>query len=318
MLRTGAGVVSIIIPTFNDGRWVCDAVDSALAQTYPSCEIIVVDDGSTDETQTLISDRYGQSVRYFYQPNRGLAAARNTGLSVATGEYVQFLDADDVLLPAKVATHVAALESHHEYSVVYSDFAFMDDTLTGASEPGSFQDRYRSGQILSHLLADSFIVAHAALSRLEDIRSAGGFDETLAACEDYDLWLRLAAAGRLFLHTPDVLVLYRRRSGSMSTDTLQQIASTIEVIAKVPTYTTMGRRDRHSHRRRLADLREMMVRSLALEGLASLKRNRFRHAAARLLRAVAYHPGGIPRICLGIAVRSIERLRNRRLTRAVL
>jgi hypothetical protein len=289
---TGRGLVSIIIPAFNDVAWIGAAVDSALAQTYPSCEIIVVDDGSTDGTGALIRSRYGRRVRYVHQPNRGLPAARNAGLALAVGEYVQFLDADDILLPSKVADHVDILEQDPECIVVYSDFAFID----GSEErrPSGFQKRYRSGNVFSDLLDDNFIVVHAALSRRSDILAVGGFDENLVACEDYDLWLKLAAEGRRFAHTPAVLVLYRQRAGSMSQDVRRQIDSTIAVIEKVPAYAVLDEQNRERHRHRLASLRDLMVRSLVADGFASLRSGRFFAAAARLLEAVTYDPAGIP------------------------
>jgi glycosyltransferase involved in cell wall biosynthesis len=168
---TGLGLVSIIIPAFNDVAWLSAAVDSALSQTYPSCEIIVVDDGSTDGTGALIRSRYGGRVRYVHQPNRGLPAARNAGLALASGEYVQFLDADDILLPSKVADHVGILEEDPECTVVYSDFAFID--RSGERRPIGFETRYRSGNVFSSLLDDNYIVVHAALSRRADILAIG-------------------------------------------------------------------------------------------------------------------------------------------------
>lgn len=264
MISSTPGLVSIVIPTFNDRDWICDAVDSALAQSYEKCEVIVVDDGSTDGTEALLRSRYRGRIRYLHQPNRGLGAARNTGLAMASGEYVQFLDADDILLPSKVATHVRALEDDSRYSVVYSDFEFVDGSDITARTPSGFTPRYCSGNVLKNLLEDNFVVVHAALSRRADVQSVHGFDESLHACEDYDLWMRLAAAERLFLFTPEVLVLYRRRTGSMSGRAYTQIAGTIRAIRKVPSYAMLDDHLRRVHRRRVASLRSMMIRSLAV------------------------------------------------------
>lgn len=96
-------LVSIIIPTFNYGRYICRAVDSALSQTYPNIEVIVIDDGSTDETSFILADTYGQRISCLRQENRGAAAARNIGISISRGDYITFLDADDRYMPENIA-----------------------------------------------------------------------------------------------------------------------------------------------------------------------------------------------------------------------
>jgi glycosyltransferase involved in cell wall biosynthesis len=95
-------LVSIIIPSHNSRKWVCDAIDSSLQQTYSHCEVIVVDARSTDNSKTLLQEKYSDKIRYVYQQNRGLAGARNTGIRHAKGEYLQFLDADDTITTDKI------------------------------------------------------------------------------------------------------------------------------------------------------------------------------------------------------------------------
>jgi len=102
-------LVSIIIPSYNSRQWVCDAIDCSLQQTYPHCEVIVVDDGSTDGTAELLSTNYGDKIRYVYQENRGLSGSRNTGLRNARGDYIQFLDADDLIALDKLEIQVRGL-----------------------------------------------------------------------------------------------------------------------------------------------------------------------------------------------------------------
>ena len=124
-------LVSIIIPAYNCRRWLGEAIDSALAQTHPHCEIIVIDDGSTDGTGEWVQVHYDSRIRYHWQPNGGVARARNTGLHLAQGDYIQFLDADDILSPEKVARQVAHLESHPEWAVAYCDtYLFREDDLS--------------------------------------------------------------------------------------------------------------------------------------------------------------------------------------------
>lgn len=268
---TGEPRVTIVIPAFNARKWIVEAIESARAQTYKSCEIIVVDDGSTDGTDDLLAERYGAGIQRVRQENRGLAAARNAGLARATGAYVQFLDADDLLLPAKIAAQVAALEGRPEFDVAYSDFAFFADDPARPS-PSGFENRFASGEVLRSLLEDNFIVVHAALSRTEAVRRIGGFDERFRACEDYDLWLRLAAAGSRFLHTPGVPALYRRTPGSMSARRARQIAATIQAVEKVPKHASLDAQTRLVHRRRLETLRSHRRRAIVLQALSILKR----------------------------------------------
>lgn len=224
-------VVSVVIPTFDGRRWICDAIDSALAQTYTPVEVIVVDDGSSDDTHALLERRYGSRIRYRYQPNRGLPTARNVGLGLARGRYVQFLDADDLLHPDKLALQVDALERTPEYAVAFSDFASFDSD-PAQHTPHRVAERFRRDDVWRSLLAGNFIVVHAALSRRDVLVAAGGFDEELSACEDYDLWLRLAARGCGFVHTPGVFALYRQTPTSMSRNRRRQIRSTVDVLRK--------------------------------------------------------------------------------------
>ena len=225
-----APLVSVVIPAFEARPWVEDTIDSVLAQTHPRVEIIVVDDGSTDGTGTFVRERYGADVACIRQENAGLAAARNAGLEVASGRYVQFLDADDLLLPQKIARHVEILEENPGADVVYCDFEYVN--ADGSHAAHELRPFFRAGRILRPLLRRNFIVAHAPLSRLSALREVGGFDEHLRACEDYDLWLRLAADGRTFLFDDEVRVLYRRRSDSMSAHHVRQAASTAQVLRR--------------------------------------------------------------------------------------
>lgn len=232
-------LVSVIIPTFNSRRWIREAIDSVLEQTWRSLEVIVVDDGSTDGTGEMLQAEYGTAIRYIFQANKGLPAARNAGLRIARGRYVQFLDADDVLLPEKIELQVTMLEGNPQISVAYSSFAWLSGDPPSI-EPARLRRRPPSGDVWADLLRGNFIVVHAALARLDEINAVGGFNEGLPACEDYDLWLRLSARGALFLHTPEVGVLYRRTQNSMSTNLMRQIGSNLLVLNRSRTYRKFG------------------------------------------------------------------------------
>lgn len=218
-------LVSVIIPSYNSRQWVGKALDSVLAQTYQNLEIIVVDDGSTDDTAEFIKTNYGanERVHYFNQPNGGVSVARNFGIQQAKGDLISFLDADDWLLPEKVARQVNFLLIHPEYQIAYCDFWCVAD---GGKEKLELPTGGRlikgvSGNILADLLGRTMIAPHAALLYHECLIKAGGFKEDLMYGEDWEFWLRLAGLGFQFGFLPQRDVVYRLRSDSRSTKNFQ-------------------------------------------------------------------------------------------------
>lgn len=227
-------LVSIIIPTYNCRRWLGEAIDNAQAQTYPHCEIIVVDDGSTDGTRGWVQARYGNRLRYHWQPNGGVARARNTGLDLAQGDYIQWLDADDRIAPEKVATHVAYLEQHPECAVVYCHTLQFDAAQPEKTWDFAGKSRYTSGDILPDMLDKGFILTNATLVRREWALRAAPFDESLPSNEDWDYWLRMAHAGARFHYLPgEPLAFYRSHGESRSHQHVQHALSGIRILEKL-------------------------------------------------------------------------------------
>jgi glycosyltransferase involved in cell wall biosynthesis len=226
--------VSLVIATFNHARLLGDAIDSALAQTLGGVDVIVVDDGSTDDTPTVLA-RYAGRIRVLRQPNRGLAAARNTGLAAARSTYVAFLDADDVMAPAKLAEQVAVLERAPTIGWTYCD-VLIETVATGAivraSERFGYAARALEGWLFPELIHGNFIPAIAPLVRRTALDAAGGFDERLTALEDWDLWLRLALIAEA-RYTPAVLVRYRVQPGGMSEDRARMDRNRFRVLDKL-------------------------------------------------------------------------------------
>jgi glycosyltransferase involved in cell wall biosynthesis len=211
--------VSLVIATFNHGRLLPEALDSAIGQTLEGVEIVVVDDGSTDDTPAVLA-RYGDRIRVVHQSNRGLAAARNTGLAAVRGAYVSFLDADDVLMPTKLAEQIAVLEQAPAVGWTYCDVlieATATATAMRASERFGYAGRRLEGWLFPELIHGNFIPAIAPLVRRTALDAAGGFDERLTALEDWDLWLRLSLIAEA-RYSPAVLVRYRVHPGGMSED----------------------------------------------------------------------------------------------------
>ncbi|MEN9935455.1 MAG: hypothetical protein RLZZ387_2034 [Chloroflexota bacterium] len=184
-------LVSVIMPTYNYGRFLARAVESVLAQTWGDLELIIVDDGSTDGTPEVAAGLRDPRVRYVRQPNQGPSAARNTGIARARGEYLAFLDADDVWLPEKLARQVALLAARPEAALVYGGCVYVD-------ERGAVLRRVAArlrGNLFVPLLRENVISgsASSALARVVCVRQVGGFPAGLHGNEDWLLWLRLAA-----------------------------------------------------------------------------------------------------------------------------
>jgi glycosyltransferase involved in cell wall biosynthesis len=225
---------SLIIPTFNHARFLGAAIDSALAQTLGAVDVIVVDDGSTDDTPAVLA-RYAGRVRILRQPNRGLSSARNAGLAAARGTFVAFLDADDVMAPTKLAAQLEVLERSPAIGWTYCD-VLMETVATGAtakaSERFGYAARALDGWLFPELIHGNFIPAIAPLVRRTALETAGGFDERLTALEDWDMWLRLSLIAEA-RYTPAVLVTYRIRPGGMSEDRARMDKSRFQVLDKI-------------------------------------------------------------------------------------
>jgi glycosyltransferase involved in cell wall biosynthesis len=184
--------VSVIIPTYNQARYLLAAVQSVLDQTFGDLELIVVNDGSTDNTQQALTSFSDSRTRYIYQENRGLSAARNTGIMASAGEYIALLDSDDIWLPRKLELQVGLLDSHPETALVYSDAYLFDDQTSAIT--GKFLDGKGifSGNVFRKLLSTQFIKPSTVAIRRSVFETVGYFDEAIREVQDRDMWLRIA------------------------------------------------------------------------------------------------------------------------------
>lgn len=205
--------VSIIIPTHNRSMLLREAIESVLAQTFAPIEVIVVDDGSVDDTEPVVA-AYGESVRYIRQENTGVAAARNHGFADSHGEYVGFLDDDDIFLPAKIEQQVRQLESKPEIALTHCRFYHINERGKRISRIGLLPQ----GNVLAQLLCKNFIWMGAPLIRRRVLEQVGAFDAQLSTGADYDIWLRIAAAGYEFGCVQQPLGAYRIQRNSMVTN----------------------------------------------------------------------------------------------------
>ena len=236
--------VSVVIPAYNAERYVRAALASVLAQTHRDLEVIVVDDGSTDRTGTLCRELVDPRIRVVHQANRGLAAARNTGIRRAQGTYVAFLDADDLWHPEKLARHARHLDAAPEVGLSYSRAGYI---AADGSSLGMLQSPPLGAISAARLLVDNPIRngSNAVLRRaaLDEIRlpqedaTSWYFDETLRRAEDHECWLRIATTTRWRIEgIPDVLVQYRTTRGSLSADTAEQYRSWCDAMTRVRGY----------------------------------------------------------------------------------
>lgn len=215
-------LVSVIMPAYNAAATIGEALQSALDQTYRPLEIIVVDDGSNDATADTVRERFGEHVTLLREPHCGRASARNTALLAAQGELIQFLDADDLLEPGKVAAQVAYLVDHPSIDVVYGDiecFEADDPSVRWPFKPAEKPE----GVVLSSMIEDGFLVTLSTLVRAARCVEVGGFDPQLRSNEDWDLWVRIATTGARFAWYPrDGFVGYYRINRGAPNDAVHQ------------------------------------------------------------------------------------------------
>jgi len=189
-------LVSVIIPTFNRSSMVVEAVESVLAQSYAELEVIVVDDGSTDDTRERLRS-YGQRlILVVNEKNRGVSAARNRGIRQSRGEFVALLDSDDLWRPGKIQRQLDFFSAHPRAMICQTEEIWV---RRGRRVNPRQKHRKYSGYIFPHCLPLCIVSPSAVMIRRELLSRVGLFDEQLPACEDYDLWLRIAAHEPIFL-----------------------------------------------------------------------------------------------------------------------
>jgi hypothetical protein len=227
--------VAVVIPTFNHACFLGDAISSVLAQTRPADEVIVVDDGSVDDPAAVVANFPG--VRLIRQENRGLSAARNIGLRNCGTSHVVFLDADDRLLPIALEAGLDHAAKRPDCAFVYGAYyeVFQDWSSRGLEEFGKGDAHLELLQgNLTHLeLLHSNAIGLPAtvLYRRECLIEEGGFDETLSACEDYDLYLRMARRYSI-ANYPAIVAEYRKHGQNMSSDHMMMLRQVLLVLAR--------------------------------------------------------------------------------------
>jgi glycosyltransferase involved in cell wall biosynthesis len=222
--------VSCVIPTRDRAAWVGEAIESALAQTHDSTEVIVVDDGSTDSTAAVLA-RYAGRIRVLHTAGVGVAAARNTAIGEARGAYVAFLDSDDVWQPEKLELQVRAMHARVELGFTCTDYTRSARAAEGAWQVVETR-RYEGDVSFARLLERNFIGTLTVMARRDVLHEPGGFDASLERGSDYDLWLRIARR-HPFARVPRVLADYRWHSeGLTAASRLRDLESYCRVIER--------------------------------------------------------------------------------------
>jgi glycosyltransferase involved in cell wall biosynthesis len=192
-------------------EFIGDAIISCLNQTYQKIEVIVIDDGSEDDTKHIVSE-FGKPVYYYYKKNAGVSAARNFGINQAKGQYISFLDADDIWFPSKLEKQIEAIKSNNSIKAISCGYSIMDDNGRVTMQ-GLIRGNYKNRRLQHRDLSICQLVPGSASGLLAEsccIKRAGKFDEMLFIAEDWDMWLRITEFEQIY-YIEDILVIIRTR-----------------------------------------------------------------------------------------------------------
>jgi glycosyltransferase involved in cell wall biosynthesis len=290
-------LVSIVIPAYNAVRFLSDTLGSVFSQSFQDFEILVVNDGSTDETEEMLLG-YGDKIRYLPKLNGGVSSARNYGIEMAEGKYVAFLDADDVWMPEKLEKQIALMEANSEIGLCYAATQKVDEELNYLSSiPANAFSDYTEALLLNlNIVAGS---CSSAVVRRDVLSRTTGFDSQFTTYADWELWLRLSLLTK-FAPLPEELVKYRVVAGSMSSKphvTKKDALGVLEKFFTLPNlpekYKTLRERTFSNH--------------LMIVAGEFLHNRNFSESLGCMLQAIKLYPRNIIRP-LGLPVRVFKRL----------
>ena len=277
--------VSVIIATHNRAGYLGEAIHSVLGQTYHDWELIIVDDGSTDRTRDVVESYREQcmKIRYLSQPNCGLANTRAEGVALARGEYLAFLDDDDLFLPNKLKRQGAFMDRHPDVALVYSFVELVD----AQKRPmGRYPERPATAFV--ELIDDCTIATHAALVRKACVERIGGFRQDLAAANDYDLWLRLSRAFPIeFL--PECVALYRHHEGVAPRDLAVEYQARRDIYRRF-LRARLSMAQRRRVRRAYREVSQQLAVIMARQGATAFEAKQYQQAARSHVAALWHDP----------------------------
>ena len=275
-------MISVIIPTYNSDKYICEAIDSVLCQTCSDYEIIVIDDGSTDDTKTIIGNRY-PTVRYYFVENRGVASARNLGISLAQGELIAFLDADDRWLPEKLDKQSVLFHNDNKLGMVFTENYFFDEHGIIEKKVNK-RERLMHGDIVRNIFLNSYVATPTVMVRKNVFDTVGLFEEGLTVAEDDNMWMRIGMRfGVELLEEP--MVLCRITEGSLSRKShsiFLGVKTHIEIIKKK--YPDIyNHLEKSTIRRKYSDL-------FFSEGYHYFSQNKYKEARGKFIKSYFYCP----------------------------
>jgi hypothetical protein len=290
--------VSVIIPSHNGAKFLGEAIDSALTQTCPPLEIVVVDDGSTDNTAEVVArytSRPDATVRYIHQACHGVSIARNAGIQASRGKYIIFLDHDDRLLPHAIALGIASLEKHFSCGFVYGRHQSIDSQ-------GKLVDEVDEQPFLQVSLANDYglmlrgdfpVPPARIMFRREVFELVGGFDPSLVNSQDYDMCLRVAARFMACRHN-QVIAEYRQHDASKTCTTVvsRKLDFTLLALQKQLTLVQGNPEYERAYRAGRKHFQKLHGRYLPYELATQLKRRNFPAAGKAAIALCQHHPQG--------------------------
>lgn len=283
-----APAVTVIMPAYNAGSYIGKAIASVLAQTRQDWELIIVNDGSTDHTASIAASCTDPRIHYLEQENLGPASARNRGIREATGQYLAFLDADDIWAPEFLNVMVSALSSFGHTSYVCCGSGFIDDS--GAIHPRMQLPRTLSMSWVDDLIHNHSHLPHTVLCRRAQVNELGGFDSAIYGTEDWDLWLRLEKKWGMPIAVQKILAFYRLHGNSISTNPERMLENLTRVIEKH--VTSVEQEHRESVRG------QALASALLSTAIIYLMQNDQPNATRCLCRAVTHDPAFLERDAL--------------------
>ena len=254
--------ISVIIPSWNRADRLADALDSVCAQSVAPHEIIVVDDGSTDNTRELLGRHY-RDVRYIFQQNKGVSHARNTGITAASGDWIALLDSDDRWEPCKLEQQQAAINANPGCKLCHSDEIWIRN---GKRVNPMKKHAKRGGHIFKHCLPLCAISPSSTIIQRDLFDEIGLFDESLPACEDYDFWLRLCAAYPVLYADEALLVKYGGHADQLSRRYWGMDRFRIQALEKILAAGVLGEQDHAAALETLLEKTSVMIKGAVKRG----------------------------------------------------
>ena len=286
-------LISVIIPTYNSDKYICEAIDSVFNQSYSDYEIIVIDDGSTDNTKTIIQNKYA-SIRYHYVENNGVAAARNLGILMAQGEFIAFLDADDKWLPTKLEKQITCFQNDDKLGMVFTENSFFNDRGVTKGRVNK-RDSLMQGDIVRNIFLKSYVATPTVMVRKSVFEAVGLFEEELVVAEDDNMWMRIGMKYSIEL-IDETLAQCRITDGSLSRkkhSIYHGVRNHMQVIrSKYPDiYQRLGE----------SAINVKYAELLFSEGYCSFSHYDYKDARSNFIKSYLYYPFKLKPLCYAMS-----------------